>query len=180
VASKELNGLISENKQNLAALIANFITVGNVTTARLDGIEQLLVTYPDVVTGGYTVVPGDGTAHFGLVLNADDPAACEVGYEGTKKVDPHRSEALPPVNTKAHCAAPRDSGINVRGAQNRPKPIRGGGGGSSYPIAYAATPVALGSGVTSRGSASFSVQTPVAPAGATGPTWLWMMQEAAR
>ena len=47
--------LIAENKQSLAALLANFITIGNVTTARLDGIEQLLVTYPDVVTGGFTV-----------------------------------------------------------------------------------------------------------------------------
>lgn len=179
VAAKELNGLITENKQDLAALIANFITIGNVTTARVDGIEQMLVTYPDVVTGGYTVVPGDGTAHFGLVLNADDPAACEVGYEGTQKIDPHRSEDLPPVNTQAHCAAPRNSGVSVRGAQNRPRPV-GGTRGASFPLAYAATPVPLGSGVTSGGSASFSVQAPVAPTGATGPTWLWMMQEAAR
>lgn len=179
VAAKELNGLITENKQSLAALIANFITIGNVTTARLDGIEQLLVTYPDVVTGGYTVVPGDGTAHFGLVLNADDPAACEVGYEGTQKVDPHRTENLPPVNVGAHCAAPRDSGVSVRGAQNRPRPV-GGTKGASYPIAYAATPVPLGSGVTSGGGASLSVQAPVAPSGATGPSWLWMMQQAAR
>jgi phospholipid/cholesterol/gamma-HCH transport system substrate-binding protein len=179
VASKELNGLITENRQGLAALVANFITIGNVTTARLDGIEQLLVTYPDVVTGGYTVVPGDGTAHFGLVLNADDPPACQVGYEGTRKIDPHRSENLPPVNTKAHCAAPRNSGVNVRGAQNAPRPV-GGPGGASYPIAYAATPVALGSGVTSAGGDSLSVQTPVAPAGGSGPTWLWLMQEAAR
>jgi phospholipid/cholesterol/gamma-HCH transport system substrate-binding protein len=179
VAAKELNGLITDNKQNLAALVANFITIGNVTTARLDGIEQMLVTYPDVVTGGYTVVPGDGTAHFGLVLNADDPAACEVGYEGTQKVDPHRTENLPPPNFQAHCAAPRGSGVSVRGAQNRPRPV-GGTRGASYPIAYAATPVALGSGVTSAGSGSLSVQAPVAPAGATGPSWLWMMQEAVR
>lgn len=178
VASRELNGLITENKQNLAALIANFITVGNVTTARLDGIEQLLVTYPDVVTGGYTVVPGDGTAHFGLVLNADDPKACEAGYEGTKKVDPHRTEGLPPVNTQARCTAARDSGVSVRGAQNRPRPSSGGA--SSHTMAYAATPVALGADVTPAGGASFSVQTPVAPAGAPGPTWLWMMQEAVR
>ncbi len=179
VAATELNGLIKDNKQSLAALIANFITIGNVTTARLDGIEQMLVTYPDVVTGGYTVVPGDGTAHFGLVLNVDDPPACEVGYEGTQKIDPHRSEHLPPVNPQAHCAAPRNSGVSVRGAQNRPRPV-GGSKGASFPMAYAATPVPLGSGVTSGGSASFSVQAPVVPSGATGPTWLWMMQEAAR
>ena len=179
LATRDLNALITANKQNLAALIANFITIGNVTTARLDGIEQLLVTYPDVVTGGYTVVPGDGTAHFGLVLNSAEPPACEAGYEGTKKVDPHRTENLPPVNLEAHCAAPRSSGVNVRGAQNRPRPA-GGARGVSYPMAYAATPVALGSGVTSGGPASLSVQAPVAPTGASGPSWLWLMQEAVR
>ncbi len=29
----------------------------------------MLVTYPAVVAGGFTVVPGDGTSHFGLVLS---------------------------------------------------------------------------------------------------------------
>ena len=31
------------------------------------GIEQILVTYPNVVAGGFTVAPDDGTTHFGLV-----------------------------------------------------------------------------------------------------------------
>ena len=189
VAVKELDALIAENKQSLAALIANFITIGNVTTARLDGIEQLLVTYPDVVTGGFTVVPGDGTAHFGLVLNADDPKACEAGYEGTQKVDPHQTEGLPPVNLDAHCAASRGSGVNVRGAQNAPKPSRSGQAaqsGRSYPMAFGPVPVALGNeAVTSGSPDSLSVQSPVVPAGddaatGNGSSWLWMMQEALR
>ena len=186
VAVEQLDALISENKQSLAALLANFITIGNVTTARLDGIEQLLVTYPDVVTGGFSVVPGDGTAHFGLVLNVDDPKACEAGYEGTTKVDPHRTTGLPPVNLDAHCAASRGSGVNVRGAQNAPKPTRGGQSGQSYPMSFGATPVALGNrAVTSGSPESLSVQSPVAPAGGdertdNGTSWLWMMQEALR
>ena len=31
----------------------------DVTTPRLDGVEQLLVTYPEVVTGGFSVVRRD-------------------------------------------------------------------------------------------------------------------------
>ncbi|MDV3220556.1 MCE family protein [Intrasporangium sp.] len=180
LAVGELDALITENKQDLAALIANLITIGNVTTARLDGIEQLLVTYPYVVEGGFTVVPGDGTAHFGLVLNVDEPPACDVGYEGTKKVEPHRTDGLPPTNLEAHCAAARGSGANVRGAQNAPRPRRGGGQG--YPMAQESTPVtSAGSGVTFADRASLSVQTPVVPAGVSGPrSWLWMMQEAVR
>ena len=56
------------------------------TIPRLGGVEQLLVTYPDVVSGGFTVVRRDGDemrAHFGFVLNADDPRACTSGYVST-------------------------------------------------------------------------------------------------
>jgi phospholipid/cholesterol/gamma-HCH transport system substrate-binding protein len=174
VATRELTSLIRENKQGLAALIANFITIGNVTTARIGGIEQLLVTYPEVVSGGYTVVPGDGTAHFGLVLNVDDPPACEAGYEGTKKVEPHLTTNLPPTNFDAHCAASRASGVNVRGAQNSPRPTPGQRGGAST-----ATSVPL-EGVTFGGAGSFTVQTPAPDAGAQVPTWAQLMQEAVR
>lgn len=177
VAVKELDGLISDNKQNLAALLANFITIGNVTTAHVDGIEQMLVTYPDVVVGGYTVVPGDGTAHFGLVLNVDDPKACEQGYGGTKKTDPHQTTNLPPVNTGAHCAAPRGSGINVRGAQNAPH--AGSGRAQSYPMSYGAQPLPLGSAGAGVNPAAFAVRAPAGPTGATGAEqWLWMMRGA--
>jgi phospholipid/cholesterol/gamma-HCH transport system substrate-binding protein len=174
IATGELTSLIRENKQALAALIANFITIGNVTTARLNGIEQLLVTYPEVVSGGYTVLPGDGTAHFGLVLNADDPPACEAGYEGTRKVDPHRTTDLPATNLDAHCAASRASGVNVRGAQNSPRPRPGQRGGASGPTSV---PV---EGVTSSGGGSLTVQTPVPQTGAAVPSWAQLMQEAVR
>jgi phospholipid/cholesterol/gamma-HCH transport system substrate-binding protein len=189
VAVRELDALVTENKQSLAALLANLVTIGNVTTARLDGIQQILVTYPDVVTGGFTVVPGDGTAHFGLVLNVDDPKACEVGYEGTRKVDPHQTTHLPAANTQAHCAASRSSGVNVRGAQNRPRPTPGGQPGqqnSSYPLSLGSTPVPLGiPSVTSSSPDSLSVRSPVAPTGPNDSTpdvtsWLWLMQEALR
>ena len=46
VASRELDGLIKENQGNLATLLANFVTIGQVTTTRVDGIEQLLGDLP--------------------------------------------------------------------------------------------------------------------------------------
>jgi phospholipid/cholesterol/gamma-HCH transport system substrate-binding protein len=65
-------------------------------------------------------VPGDGTAHLGLVINLFDPFPCSQGYENT----PHRpGNDLDPVavNTGAYCAEPPGSPIAVRGAQNVPK-----------------------------------------------------------
>ena len=101
----------------ISALLANLLTSGQVTVARLDGLEQVLVTYPDNVAGGYTVVPGDGTSHFGLVLNASDPPACTQGYGGTTKRTPSDTSDAPgqhrrPVHrcraaARRRCAAPR-------------------------------------------------------------------------
>ena len=59
--------LLRENRPAIATLLGNLLSGAQVTVARIDGLEQILATYPAVVTGGYTVVPGDGTAHFGLV-----------------------------------------------------------------------------------------------------------------
>jgi len=186
VASKELDGLIKDNQNSLATLLTNFITIGQVTTAHINGIEQLLVTYPDVVAGGYTVVPGDGTAHFGLVLNANDPKACTAGYGGTQRIGPDQTKNLPPVNTGARCTLPRGSSSLVRGAQNAPSGATGAGttgAGSSYPLALSGTPVPLGNpAVTSDGADPAPViSLPTAPAGATGTAqWIWLMTGATR
>ncbi|GAA1888158.1 MCE family protein [Lapillicoccus jejuensis] len=179
LASQQLNGLIKENQSSLSQLFANLITVGNVTTTRLGGITQLLVTYPDVVAGGYTVVPGDDTAHFGFVLNADDPPACTRGYEGTTKDPTYSTDPGTPTNTTAGCRLPRGSASDVRGAQNAPRPPSDQAG-SSYPIALGTQPVPLGTTAV-VGDQPLTVQTPLAPPGATGAdAWTWMMEEAAR
>ena len=120
VASQEMQTLVRENEAAISALLANLLTTGQVTVARLDGLEQVLVTYPDNVSGGYTVVPGDGSSHFGLVLNSD-PHSCTKGYEGTRQRTPGSTSDVP-ANTDARCTEPRGSKTSVRGAQNAPAP----------------------------------------------------------
>ena len=177
VASKELETLIRDNRGNLAALVANLITVGQVTTTRVDGIEQLLVTYPDVVAGGYTVVPGDGTAHFGLAL-AHDPPVCTQGYGGTVRRQPQDTGPAK-VNTSARCSAPRGSATSVRGAQNAPGPSSSTN--STVPFAFGNQPVSPGM-AASLGMTTPEVSVPVPPAGgeSSEASWLWIMKEAAR
>jgi len=183
VASRELDALIKDNQGPLATLLTNFITIGRVTTAHIDGIEQILVTYPDVVAGGYTVVPGDGTAHFGLVLNVDQPKGCTAGYGGTQRIGPDQSTNLPPVNSGARCTLPRGSTSSVRGAQNAPSTSIGAR--SSYPLAMSGMPVPLGlaggNGASSPTDAQPTISMPTAPAGATGTDrWIWLMTGATR
>ena len=136
VASQQLDALLRENRTNLGALLTNLVTVGQVTVTRTKGIRQMFITYPDVVRGGYTVVPGDGTAHFGLQLNADNPPACTKGYGSTHRTDPQQTTGLPPVNTSVRCAVPRGSATSVRGAQNAPRPQ--GAPASSVPLTFGA------------------------------------------
>jgi phospholipid/cholesterol/gamma-HCH transport system substrate-binding protein len=85
-AGAALQDLVNNAGPGLGSLVRNLDILNKVTIPRLDGVEQLLVTYPDVVSGGFTVVRNDGgtmRAHFGFVLNMDDPRACTTGYLST-------------------------------------------------------------------------------------------------
>ena len=118
-AARQVSGLLEDNEGQLGPLLANLTTTSELLASKNDGIEQLFVTYPLVAGGGYSVVPGDGTAHFGLVLNAFDPLPCTKGYEATQKRA--GTEFAPvPFNSDAYCAEPPGSETGVRGAQNAP------------------------------------------------------------
>ncbi|MEU6551342.1 MlaD family protein [Streptomyces sp. NPDC046915] len=117
-AAQQVDSLLRSTGPRLSVLLANLISGGQVTLARLPGVEQALVTFPALVSGSYTVVPGDGTTHFGLVVNADDPPPCTQGY-GTSRRDPSDTSTRE-ANTDARCAAPRGGRTSVRGAQNAP------------------------------------------------------------
>ena len=89
--------------------------------SRLDGVEQLLVLYPYVVEGGFTVVSktpatGNYDAHFGMVLT-EEPHVCTRGYEGTDRRTPQDGENRP-MNEAARCTEPA-SESNARGSPAR-------------------------------------------------------------
>ncbi|GAA1548981.1 MCE family protein [Dactylosporangium maewongense] len=109
-AARELVTLLDALDPTIGTLLGNLVSVNGVAARRLPGIEQILVVYPMTVAGGFTVTPGDGTAHLGLVLNVDDPPPCRYG-QGTR------------------CgAADQARGSSVRGTNNVPRP-----GGSDPP-----------------------------------------------
>ncbi|UQA95749.1 MCE family protein [Streptomyces halobius] len=117
-AAHEVDSLLKANRTQLPVLLGNLISGGQITVARLPGVEQALVTFPVTVAGSYTVVPGDGTTHFGMVAGKDEPAPCRQGY-GTQRRDPADTSDRP-ANTGARCTAPRGGDTSVRGAQNAP------------------------------------------------------------
>ena len=55
-AANQLRTFLEANRVDLSELIRDLVTTGNVIVKHLNGIQQLLVVYPYVVEGGFTVV----------------------------------------------------------------------------------------------------------------------------
>ncbi|MBF4162455.1 MCE family protein [Nocardioides acrostichi] len=122
-AAAALKKLIDDNGVELGDLINNLVTTGQVIVKNIPGIRQLLVIYPYVVEGGFTVVsksPDTGLydAHFGLILTTQ--AVCHQGY-GSTDTRPPQNGGNRPMNTKAGCTEPITES-NARGPQNLPRP----------------------------------------------------------
>ena len=123
--SNELRTFLEQNRVNLGQLINNLVTTGEVTVKHLNGIRQILVIYPYIVAGGFTVAKkndkGQYDAQFGLILTQDSPV-CRKGYVATR---PPSDTSDKPMATDARCA---DNSKTFRGAQNAPD----GRAGTSY------------------------------------------------
>lgn len=115
------NDLINRLSPTLPVVLGNLTTVGQVTSARIPGIRQILVTYPIAVAGAQTAVPGDGTVHLGLEMNQNNPPPCEKGYDKTNVRYP-QDTSQQKANTDAYCKEPLNSNIDTRGSRKAPKP----------------------------------------------------------
>lgn len=136
--ANQLRRFIEDNEVDLASLINNLVTTGEVVVSRLDGVEQLLVLYPYVVEGGMTVVSktpatGNYDAHFGLILT-EEPHVCQAGYESTDRRAPQDGSNRP-MNMNARCTESA-SQSNARGAQHAPRAAATYGQGQAPLAAY--------------------------------------------
>jgi virulence factor Mce-like protein len=143
-AGAAVEQLVDDAGPGLGSLVRNLDILNQVTIPRLDGVEQMMVTYPDVVSGGFTVVRRDADgvmrSHFGFVVNAGDPHACQTGYIPTPQLpSPGAVENAPVDAVECEVVNGRDpnpgdetdeSGSNIRGEQNIG---RDGGTGSGRP-----------------------------------------------
>ncbi|WP_037360607.1 MCE family protein [Amycolatopsis orientalis] len=117
--ARQVSDVLRQSGSDLSVLTANLLTTANVVKTRVNGIEQTLVVSPYLPVLGSALLPGDGTAHMGFILNFFNPPACTKGYENTTaRPGSDTREAAP--NQQAYCAEPPGSPVNVRGAQNAP------------------------------------------------------------
>ncbi len=175
VTATQLRTFLQDNQVRLASLINNLVTTGDIVVKHLPGIRQILIVYPYVVEGGFTVVsksPETGLydAHFGLVLT-NDPAVCHHGYQGTD-TRPPQDGSNRPMNMNARCTEPA-SQSDARGAQHAP---------SNRPAAAYRTPVASYDPATGRLRWGLrhlkpTLMDPGSPAPATlgEESWKWLL-----
>jgi len=114
--------LLEANRANLPVLLQNLVFFAQVQKVRIPALRQILVTYPNVVAGGFTVTPGDGTAHFGLVTN-DEAQPCPSSDPGYAKSPRRDASNITPRQSilTAYCSKESPSPTTVRGARNAPR-----------------------------------------------------------
>jgi phospholipid/cholesterol/gamma-HCH transport system substrate-binding protein len=120
-SARVTTSLLEANRSTLPVLLGNLVFFAQVQKVRIPALRQILVLYPNVVAGGFTVTPGDGTAHFGLVTS-QQPGVCpgtDPGYATTNKRDP--GDVTPRLsNFNAYCATGGET-YDVRGASEAPR-----------------------------------------------------------
>lgn len=117
-AVKEVDSLLTGLAPVLPSFLGNLVTVNQVATDRLNAIEQTLVTFPAVISSGYTGTPGDGFGHINLQLNYAQPA-CTEGYKPVKEWRPGTDLSDTPTY-QAKCTSPAP--YNMRGSKYAPQP----------------------------------------------------------
>ena len=124
-AATELSRLVDRSGGPLTESIGNLSETMKALDPYANSFLMLLQLLPALSAGAMGVAPGDGTIHFGLVLETNNPPACTQGYEGTWRIieemkarDPDfdwQEQDFPP-NYDARCTVPLGSPSVVRGA----------------------------------------------------------------
>jgi phospholipid/cholesterol/gamma-HCH transport system substrate-binding protein len=119
--AETLRTFLEDNGVDLGKLLRNLSVTGEQQVRHLAGLRMILIVYPYVVAGGYTVATNNGSgpvnAHFGLMLE-QNPPKCKQGYQKNRR-DAETERGNAPMNTKVRCAEPAAKS-NARGAQHAP------------------------------------------------------------
>jgi phospholipid/cholesterol/gamma-HCH transport system substrate-binding protein len=174
VSAQVLKKFLADHGVVLGDLINNLVTTGNVVVKHLDGVHTLLVAFPYVVEGSYTVTAKDPRtgrydARFGLVFTSQPPV-CHGGYGGTDTRAPIDTGDRA-MNMNARCTEPA-SKSNPRGAQHAPRAGTGVGSPDNVVASYdqATGKVTWNDGVAEDQSSSYVP----APASLGEDSWKWL------
>ncbi|MEJ7774678.1 MAG: MlaD family protein [Nocardioidaceae bacterium] len=78
--AREVERLMLDLEPTIPVLLGNAVSVNQVVVSHLAGLEQLLVTFPRTIAGGFTGTPPDGFGHVNLQFD-NTVAPCTKGYK---------------------------------------------------------------------------------------------------
>ncbi len=120
--ANQLRRFLEENEVDLAKMLNNLVTLGEIQVRHLDGLEMVLIMYPYTVAGGFVVnsrsANGTYDAHFGLILD-EESKVCKRGYDPSEQRPP-QDGSNKPMDMDARCAESVTES-NARGAQHAPR-----------------------------------------------------------
>lgn len=120
-AARALDRMFKQLEPTLPVLLGDLVSVGQVLVTELDGIEQLLVTYPPLLAAGPTGSTADGWGHVNVQLDYSVPP-CTKGYIPPK--DWRSTQDLTDkVPADVNCTA--GPPYTMRGSQHVPATRRG-------------------------------------------------------
>ena len=113
--ARQVDGLLQDLEPTLPVLFSDLIGINQTVLTHIAGMEQLLVTFPRVIAGGFTGSPPDGYGH--VNLQYDDSPPCTRGYkpksqwrQGNDLTDapiyPARCLSGPPYNMRGNNYVP--------------------------------------------------------------------------
>ncbi|KQW53098.1 hypothetical protein ASC77_02010 [Nocardioides sp. Root1257] len=100
--ARELDAMLKDLEPTLPVLLGSAVSVNQVVVSHLDGVEQLLVTYPRTISAGFTGTPGDGYGHVNLQFASQPP--CTQGYKPRSQWRQPNDLSDAPI-FPAHCTA---------------------------------------------------------------------------
>ncbi|WP_430333835.1 MCE family protein [Rhodococcus sp. ACT016] len=125
-ASDTVGKVVATSGDALTTDLTNLNTTLTTLAPRSIALQPFFQFLPALSAGASAVAPGDGTIHFGLVLETDNPVPCTKGYEGTQEIlaqmkaqNPNFDDTVDdfPFNTKVRCAVEQGNPTGVRSAE---------------------------------------------------------------
>ncbi|MCL2534474.1 MAG: MCE family protein [Nocardiaceae bacterium] len=125
-ASNTVGKVVANSGDDLTTDLTNLNTTLTTLAPRSIALQPLFQFLPALSAGASDVAPGDGTIHFGLVLETNNPVPCTKGYEGTQEIlakmkaeNPNFDDTVDdfPFNTNVRCAVEQGNPTGVRSAE---------------------------------------------------------------
>ncbi|WP_278314479.1 MCE family protein [Lolliginicoccus levis] len=122
-ASEAVSALLDRGGPSLTRILSDTAPIAEVLGERGTYLQPVLQALPALGAAAYTVAPNDGTAHFGLVFELNNPPACTVGYEGTYERMPD-GPTIDAVYNGTHADWEWDTTVGCRTPQGSPTGVR--------------------------------------------------------